>query len=183
MRKSVLSVVTATVLLIAGNSWGDSWIAPYTRTYSTPGTGATVTIVPQKNANGRYRGYSTATLTHTVLKKVTTTRFKLLNNPHSAQLFPAREGLFLVTFDTWGRLGYKHTLVIYDSRGKLIRDLELDQLLSAQEIASHVRQTVSSRWWRKAASFSLESATATLTVRFAWGKTLRIDLRRGKILK
>src|SRR5262245_17018742 len=44
---------------------------------------------------------------------------KLINTPH--QVIVDEDGTYVVTVDTYGILGYAHSLVIYGKQGKVIR--------------------------------------------------------------
>ena len=41
-------------------------------------------------------------------------------------------GNIVATFDTWAKLGYEHSLVIYGERGAVVADYDLEALLSAR---------------------------------------------------
>lgn len=53
----------------------------------------------------------------------------------------------MITLDNWHNAGYGEVLVVYDSRGKVIRSYRLEDLYEPPVVAS-VPATTSSRWWR-----------------------------------
>jgi hypothetical protein len=54
---------------------------------------------------------------------------------------------YLITFDNWHNAGYGKVVAIYDSSGKLIRAITLEELYSREQL-SNIPVSVSSRWWR-----------------------------------
>lgn len=88
------------------------------------------------------------------------------------------DGGQLVTLDEWGNAGYKHSLVIYDRKGKVVVDCALEHILLPDELAA-VKITKSSRWWRaeETGDFWLDQAAANIKI--AAGPVLRFDLARG----
>ena len=83
--------------------------------------------------------------------------------------------------DTYGNLGYKHVLVIYDDKGKMVKDFKLEDLLTDDEIKTNVRITEGSRWWAQQTQFSFDGMN--FVARLKWGKTISIDVNTGKIAK
>jgi hypothetical protein len=104
---------------------------------------------------------------------------ELVNIPVIA--FVADEGTYVVTFDTWARLGYEHALVIYDNQGVVVVDYDLEALLSADEIASSVLHTVSARRWLQGATIAFDNGGRDIAIRLQWGKRIRVALATGKI--
>jgi hypothetical protein len=107
----------------------------------------------------------------------------LINIPVRALLFKSYHRLFVVTLDTWFRMGYEHSLVIYDKQGKLVRDLRLEDLLTEKEIRAHVTMSTSSRRWRKNANFNFvhDPECPKLRITFDWGKVLEVELPTGQV--
>ena len=88
------------------------------------------------------------------------------------------DGGQLVTVDEWHNAGYKHALVIYDKKGKVVVDCALEHLLLPDELAA-VDTSISSRWWRaKEGGDPWLEGTAVL-VKTAAGPVMRIDLATG----
>ncbi len=87
------------------------------------------------------------------------------------------DGGQVITLDEWYKAGYKHALVIYDRKGRVVMDCALEQLLLPAEMAS-VEQTESSRWWR-APQHAIWLAKDILNIKTAWGPTLQFELATG----
>jgi hypothetical protein len=104
---------------------------------------------------------------------------QLINTPQ--RVLVDDDGKSLVTIDTYGRLGFAHSVVVYGEKGKLIRDFELEDLLTKEEIEGKVARSVSSRHWTDGADLKIENSH--FVARLAWGKTLRIELASGKIVE
>ncbi len=68
----------------------------------------------------------------------------------------------------------------YDGRGNQVRSLKLEDLLTANEIKTKVKQTVSSRWWAENAAFQFVE-NDRLLIRLSWGKQLRVQLPTGRL--
>jgi hypothetical protein len=95
------------------------------------------------------------------------------------------DGKHVVTRDSWARAGYEHSLVIYREEGKVAADFRLEDLLTADEIAS-LPASVSSRWWgdRNTAEFDDQSRRDELVIRIkheGWAKALRVTLSTGEL--
>lgn len=104
---------------------------------------------------------------------------ELVNIPVRA--FITDDGKYVVTFDTWAKLGYEHSLVIYGERGAVIADHTLEALLSADEIANSVVHTATTRRWLQGATIAFEPGRNTIAIVFPWRKTLRVSLPSGRI--
>jgi len=107
-------------------------------------------------------------------------RFVLVNIPY--KLMIVGEGDFIVTIDTYGRLGFEHALTIYSGKGKLIADKALEDLLTADEIKTLPR-SASSRSWTKDAEFRADAVAKQMTITLACGIEMRIDLVTGKVTR
>lgn len=103
---------------------------------------------------------------------------KLVNTP--SRVLVDDGGKFVVTIDTYGNLGFAHSLVIYGDKGKVVRDFKLEDLLTKDEIATKVTRTISSRHWAHKSSFKLRGGH--LEIQLGWGKKLRVELATGKIV-
>jgi hypothetical protein len=104
---------------------------------------------------------------------------ELLNIPVSA--FITDDGKHVVTFDTWARLGYEHALVVYDERGAVVVDYDLEALLSSEEIDRHVRQTIGARRWLQGATIAFDTGDTHIVINLSWGTIIRIALATGRI--
>jgi hypothetical protein len=111
-------------------------------------------------------------------------RSPLVNVPHQVFVSDANgEPAYVVTVDTWGNLGYAHSLVVYGSEGHVTADFALENLLTPAEI-SKVKRSAGSRWWAEQATFGFRHAPdgMRLVIRMNWGKVITVDLGRGKIV-
>ena len=84
---------------------------------------------------------------------------------------------WLVTLDEWGNLGYDHAVVIYDPAGKLIKSHKLDGLVPA-DVANRDR-SVSSRYWRKDATYLFDTRSKLLQIHLANAGVLELSLASG----
>ena len=107
-------------------------------------------------------------------------KLTLVNIPHRAMV--SDDGKFLVTIDTYGRLGYDHSLVIYGKDGLPVRDFDLEDLLTEEEIKK-VPTTVSSRWWSRGTRFRFADDQEHFILELPSNRTLRINLSTGKVAK
>ena len=77
----------------------------------------------------------------------------------------------LITFDNWHNAGFGTAVAIYDSGGKLLVGLTLEQLYGAAK-AAQIPRSVSSRWWRcDAKGFADPANETTVYVREHFGGT------------
>ena len=60
----------------------------------------------------------------------------------------------LVTFDTWGQMGFDDSIVVYDRCGKLLASHHLDTLMP-KELADRGR-SISSREWRRGGAYAFD---------------------------
>ncbi len=84
---------------------------------------------------------------------------------------------WLVTLDEWGNLGYDNAVVIYDPKGKLVKSLQLDDLLP-EDVRDRDR-SVSSRYWRKGAQYVFDTKHKQLQIRLAKAGVLQVSLADG----
>lgn len=181
-------------ILLAVNCWGllafalisppsilqaDDWASPQTRMFTSEGGRYACKVVPQsfQSAEGRMVRFAEDGEDQTVWRK------PLVNVPMRAFLPPRRT--HLVTVDTYANLGYEHSLVLYDAKGKVVADYKLEQLLEKNEIRQHVPQSVSSRWWAEQAKFrfEMEPQNERFVIELPWGKTLSMKLANGELTK
>ena len=107
---------------------------------------------------------------------------RLVNVP--AHVFVHEQGKHVVTVDTYAALGYKHALVIYDDKGKVVADYKLEELVSAEDIRDRISSSVSSRWWADQASFKFESGGHEFfKITTKWGAIIDADLTSGAVTK
>jgi hypothetical protein len=89
----------------------------------------------------------------------------------------------VITVDTYANLGYEHSLVVYALDGKVLADYKLEELLPAEEIATKVMRTVSSRWWTNDATFTPSEDGRSFTIKLAWGRVIVVDLATGRVTR
>lgn len=104
---------------------------------------------------------------------------ELVNIP--VQAFITNDGTHVVTCDTWAKLGYEHALVIYGERGRVIADYNLEALLSADDIATKVTHTATTRRWLQDAMIAFDNNAEHIVIALHWGKVLRVALSTGKV--
>lgn len=198
MSRITVSLHVLFMLASLGVCRGDSWGPPSAKIFASDDGNRALKIVPIRGEGFTFT--STATwirLNHDGSEQALN-QFKLPNAPMRI-LIPERGVNFFVTIDSHARLGGDHTLVIYRSGGQVVRDLKLENLLTATEILDHVKHTVSSRWWREGAAFVFEVPTtetivdkgrfvrseyeeAKLHLVFPWGKRVVVKLATGEVL-
>jgi hypothetical protein len=88
------------------------------------------------------------------------------------------DGGQLVTVDEWHNAGYKHALVIYDRKGKVVVDCALEHLLLPEELAA-VDTSVSSRWWRASEGGDPWLDGSAVLIKTAAGPVMRVELASG----
>jgi hypothetical protein len=104
---------------------------------------------------------------------------ELVNIPVRA--FIADDGKHVVTFDTWAKLGYEHSLVIYGEQGAVVADYNLEAVLSAGEIATSVVHTATTRRWLQDATISFDERGQAVVIVLKWGRVIRVGLSTGRI--
>ena len=186
------------VCLFADLALGDSWAAPRPSVFASD--------------CGRYwvktslDGWRKATATlctydrNLALKHATNGRQELREKviwSQSLGYIPARMLVsgrgWVVGVNQYARLGYNHSLVIWNPKGDRLADYTLEDLLTPDEIRAHVMQSTSSRRWNAAFEFQHDGYQGTydfLLVRArdsmfhgdeSWKKLITVDLRTGKI--
>jgi hypothetical protein len=104
---------------------------------------------------------------------------ELVNIPVRALI--TDDGKHVVTLDTWAKLGYEHSLVIYGERGAVIADHDLEALLTADEIATSVVQTATTRRWLQGATIAFNDESSAIVITLAWKRTISVALSTGKV--
>ena len=186
MRHTILAagflVVVGAVIMAA-----DDWVAPSPQLFASGSGSYGLRTVPPKpgasSATRPFAGRSQAVLFG--LNPDGTERpiwkGELVNIPHRAAI--ADSGKYFVTFDTWGRVGFEHSLVVYDSAGKVIADHALEAVLNMTpaQMIDRVPFSVSSRWWRNDAKVEFSPDFDQLVLTMKWGQVIRVTLATGKI--
>jgi hypothetical protein len=187
LRWSVVLCIVTVGLTLAQATWSDTWRRPRPRLFVSEDRQFGMKVLPAKGiglgdkqkANGiLFRLEETGR--ETVLWKG-----KLVNLP--VDVFVDDAGVdedrpaAVATVDTYGFAGYEHALVLYDGRGKVVRDFRLEDLLTHEEIEAHTSKSVSSRRWASRAELGFYSGY--FWIRFKWGKTLKLSAATGAIIK
>lgn len=166
------AVLVLALLAGAAPARADEWPTP------------TTTYV--KSDSGRYR----AVVVPGDKKPATVTLYDDKDEVHPQRLFQRRlvnpvapvkvlvaDGGQLVTVDDWFKAGFRHVLVIYDRKGKVVVDCALEQILLPDEMPQ-VEESKSSRWWMaKQEPVWLEGGA--VLIKSAWDAVLRFDLTTG----
>lgn len=104
----------------------------------------------------------------------------LINNHAPVRVFVSDSGKFVLTMDEWHRVG-ELPVVIYGSRGELIRVHSTDSLGLKDDI-QHIKRTVSSFWWNENSISFFGPKDEAFITRLHWGKLLFINLRDGDLI-
>ena len=91
------------------------------------------------------------------------------------------DGRFVVTLDEFRRGGAAHALVIYDERGKLLREFDLRELLHGDDW-KHVTVERKSIEWLLEATFVFAESPPQFVIKLKWGREIRIDLETLEIV-
>jgi hypothetical protein len=175
MKNTIVQIIVlATISLSAPDAiHADKWAAPKPRIFASMwGTYGFKLLLPDKGGGSEGLLFQLDAQG----KDVVLWHKKLVNIPD--RVFVA-ENRHVVTIDTYGGLGFAHVLVVYDDKGAVLKDYQLEDLLTANEIKTKVKQTASSRHWVQDAKFDFEADH--FVVRLAWGRTIRIHLATGKV--
>lgn len=104
----------------------------------------------------------------------------LVNIP--LRVFISGDGKRVVTVDTYADLGRKHSLVVYNEKGAVLADYELEDFLTDVEIRDRVPTSSPNRWWADEATFKFRLEGRDLQffdVQLKWGKLIVVDLPTG----
>jgi hypothetical protein len=80
------------------------------------------------------------------------------------------------------------TLTFFSQKGKLLASYYLHDLLTPEETRDHTFETMSIVDWNVGAKYRFEEDSrgfvdTTLVLDFSWGKSLRFDMRTGRLMK
>jgi hypothetical protein len=156
----------------------DSWPGARAQAFPSPNGAVIFRTRPPLLANwsGKAQG---SVVTVTADGETVKWNGELVNIPVRA--FVTDDGTRVVTFDTWAKLGYEHALVIYDGRGAVVADYNLERLLTADEIARFVVHTATTRQWLQGATIVFDASQTTIVIALQWGRTIRVALSTGAI--
>ncbi|WP_326914109.1 hypothetical protein [Sphingopyxis chilensis] len=169
----MLALATILVSVTPVPACADSWVLPTTATYSSCAGHARITITPRdiesqlayfgdkvkevETAGQNEGGASVATAQ---LERLVNKRWQIvwahqiLNDVAPVSAIVRDDGEYAITFDDWHGTGYgPNAVVIYGSRGKLVRALALSDILPADYIEA-LPHSVSSIHWRGDPHFS-----------------------------
>ncbi|MBK9128422.1 MAG: hypothetical protein IPM13_11590 [Phycisphaerales bacterium] len=112
---------------------------------------------------------------------------KLWERPLVNEVAPAialvrDDGRYVVTLDEFRRGGARHALVIYGPDGGLLRHFLLTDLLTGDDWP-HVRISRRAITWLRDAQCGFDDRAEQFTIRLAWGRTIRVDLRSLRLLR
>ncbi len=162
---------------MVNTSNGDSWQSPKEQ------------II--ESANGKYRlslvpeDYKTKTPPTITLEKLHHHKNEIaykrtpVNEISPVEIYVSDSG-HVITLNDWLRSGYKHSLVIYDPKGNIIRDSALEDIFTEEEIKNKVKRSVSSRSWRYHGEKPFFKDN-TFVITTLWGTKLDINIIDGKI--
>lgn len=171
-------VVLFAILAATAAARADDWPAPKTRYVKSDSARYRAIVVPgAKGKPGSVELYD---------DRDPTKPKKLYRRAPVNQLAPVKvllsDGGQLVTLDDWDNAGYKHALVIYDRKGKVVVDCALEHLLLPDELA-RVDTSISSRWWRLEEKADtdvwIDGAAVLVKVKTTEGAVMRVDLATG----
>jgi hypothetical protein len=111
-------------------------------------------------------------------KRVRACRRSVVNSRSPGDLFVTDSG-HVVSFDDWCRPGDEHALVVYSPTCEVIRDADLEQLVSADSLRQ-VDRARAARHWRydNEPTFVTDSSVSFTS---SWGMTATISVRDGTI--
>ena len=87
----------------------------------------------------------------------------------------------LITIDNWHNLGYGYVIVLYSSKGKVLKKYKLSDIYEETELRKF-RRSASSLWWRcREVSSYLERRNRYYIIHDAIGNKLSLDVKSGEI--
>jgi hypothetical protein len=106
---------------------------------------------------------------------------KLLNIP--TDVYVADHGPMVVAVTSGAcSAASEHAVVVYGSRGTVLGDYRLVELLSEQEITDHVTRTITGwEWGADAARFRFDRKANQIVLTLAWGREIRLDATTGRL--
>jgi hypothetical protein len=179
MTRFLAALVTGAAVLASAVVSADSWPGSRPQVYASSNGAYRFKTRPPQLATWTGKSHGTLVTVHPDGLERAIWNRDLVNIPVTAYL--AADGRHVVTFDTWAKLGYEHSLVIYGEQGAVVADYGLEALLSADEIRTSVPHTVSSRRWLQGASIAFDDTANSLVITLQWGKVLRVALATGRI--
>ncbi len=177
LAKRLMRILCGVFLLVCLPSSADTWPEPKEITISSQNGNFRLTIKPATQTESRECKATLYKVNNDNESKLIWSR-NLINNECPVHALVSNDGLFVVTFDEWSRVGHL-PIVVYDQAGRLAHVCTLQTLGLVQD--SRFRITVGSRWWNEDAliAFDKSADTKYLTIWLKTGDLLRVDLTTG----
>jgi len=102
---------------------------------------------------------------------------KLVNEVAPSLAHVRNDGAFVVTLDEFRRGGAAHTVVIYDAKGKRLKELPLTELLRGEDW-KQVRVRKRAALWLPGARFEFVDKPEQFVITLKWKRQIRIDLKK-----
>jgi hypothetical protein len=107
---------------------------------------------------------------------------KLVNEVAPRHVLIRDDGRFVVTLDEFRRGGAAHALVVYDERGRQLREFGLRELLRGDDWKNlEVKQRAVE--WLPGATFAFVDEPAQFLIKLKWGREIRIDLEKQEVVR
>lgn len=181
MKTKIISLMLSLFAAHGSTLFADQWGFAYEREYLSPNHEHMLRILPDP-ARPIRSGHCTATLFKIDGKNKTEVWSRHLINHYSpVRAFVSDSGQYVITMDEWAGVG-KRPVVIYNSRGALIKVHSTDSLGLAEDWEKIKVSTLSYHWNENAISF-YGPEEETFFIRLHWGKLLLIRLRDGALME
>jgi hypothetical protein len=106
---------------------------------------------------------------------------RLVNEVAPLQACIRNDGRFMVTLDEFRRGGAAHAVVVYDQRGKLLREFTLPEVLRGDDW-KHAKLKREAIEWLGGARFSFGDEPPQFLIKLRWGREIRINLEKVAIV-
>jgi hypothetical protein len=173
MRHALVAVLAVSTLVLPSVAHGTSCASPEMFREYSPSRRFEVIFEPREGQRPRLTSWEWRND-----RRVRACRRSMMNIRAPWDLHVTDSG-HVVTFDDWCRAGYEHALVVYSPTCEIVRDVNLEQLLSVEDIGRTDR-THSSRNWRY---YHEPTSVTQSTVSFtsSWGMTATVAAHDGSI--
>lgn len=102
---------------------------------------------------------------------------KLVNEVAPSLAHIRNDGQFVVTLDEFRCAGAAHAVVIYDAKGKRVKEFRLTELLRGEDW-KHVRVRKRAVLWLPGARFEFVDEPEQFVITLKWKRQIRIDLKK-----
>jgi len=179
MNAAVMALM-AIVFVHGTISFADQWMPACQEGHFSAKQKHVLRTTPSKNRPQKY-GHCMATLYKTDGdgEREMWSR-NLINNISPVQVFVADSGKYVVTMDEWAGVG-KLPVVIYNSKGGLVRVHGIDSL-GLEKDWKHIKRSTVSYWWNEGSISFFGPDEETFFIRLHWGKLLLIQLQNGDLM-